>query len=95
MQLQLIIIILVALVLIFITVQNPNPVTVQFLSWDAQGVPLIVIILISMMSGIIISSILSLFKQAKLKDKIRALQREIDDLKYPSLNELESENIED
>jgi uncharacterized integral membrane protein len=85
MQFQLIVILLVALVLILVTVQNPNPVTLQFLSWDAEGVPLIIVILISLMAGIIMSSILSLVKQAKLKDKIRSLQREIEELKYPSL----------
>lgn len=85
MQFQLIVILLVALVLILVTVQNPNPVTLQFLSWDAEGVPLIVIILLSLMAGIIMSSISSLVKQVKLKDKIRSLQREIEELKYPSL----------
>lgn len=85
MQFQLIVILLVALVLILLTVQNPNPVTLQFLSWNAESVPLIVVILISLMAGIIMSSILSLLKQAKLKDKIRSLQRDIEDLKSPPL----------
>jgi uncharacterized integral membrane protein len=80
---QLIIILLVALVLVLMTVQNPNPVSVQFLSWEAQQVPVIIIILISLLAGVIISSILGLIKQSKLKDKIRRLQREIEDLKYP------------
>ena len=80
---QLIIILLVALVLVLMTVQNPNPVSVQFLSWEAQQVPVIIIILISLLAGVIISSVLSLIKQSKLKDKIRRLQREIEDLKYP------------
>ncbi len=80
---QLIIILLVALVLVLMTVQNPNPVSVQFLSWEAQQVPVIIIILISLLAGVIISSVLSLIKQSKLKDKIRRLQREIEELKYP------------
>ena len=80
---QLIIILLVALVLILMTVQNPNPVSVQFLSWQAQQVPVIIIILISLLAGVIISSVLSLIKQSKLKDKIRRLEQEIEDLKYP------------
>jgi uncharacterized integral membrane protein len=83
MHSQLIIIVLVALMLILMTVQNPNPVSVQFLSWEAQQVPLIIIILTSLLVGIIISSVLSLIKQSKLKDKIRRLQREIEELKYP------------
>ncbi len=80
---QLIIILLVALVLILMTVQNPNPVSVQFLSWEAQQVPLIIIILTSLLVGVIISSVLGLIKQSKLKDKILRLQREIEELKYP------------
>lgn len=83
MHRQLIIILLVALVLILMTVQNPNPVSVQFLSWEAQQVPLIIIILISLLVGIIISTVLGLIKQSKLKDKIHRLQREIEELKYP------------
>ena len=83
MHRQLIIILLVALVLVLMTVQNPNPVSVQFLSWEAQQVPLIIIILISLLVGIIISTVLGLIKQSKLKDKIRRLQREIEELKYP------------
>jgi len=96
MQFQLIVILLVALVLILLTVQNPNPVTLQFLSWDAESVPLIVVILISLMAGIIMSSILSLLKQAKLKDKIRSLQRDLEDLKSPPLvSEEEIEKAEE
>ncbi len=83
MHRQLIIILLVALVLVLMTVQNPNPVSVQFLSWEAQQVPVIIIILISLLAGVIISSVLGLIKQSKLKDKIRRLQREIEELKYP------------
>ncbi len=80
---QLIIILLVALVLVLMTVQKPNPLSVQFLSWEAQQVPVIIIILISLLAGVIISTVLGLIKQSKLKDKIRRLQREIEELKYP------------
>ena len=80
---QLIIMLLVALVLILMTVQNPNPVSVQFLSWQTQQVPIIIIILISALAGVVISAVLGLVKQSKLKGKIRQLQREIEGLKYP------------
>jgi len=80
---QLIIMLLVALVLILMTVQNPNPVSVQFLSWQTQQVPIIIIILISALAGVVVSAVLGLVKQSKLKGKIRQLQREIEDLKYP------------
>lgn len=83
MNRQLIIILLVALVLILMTVQNPNPVSVQFLSWQARQVPVIIVILISLLVGVIISTFLGLMKQSKLKDKIRRLEQEIEDMQYP------------
>ena len=83
MSRHLIITLLVALALVVLTVQNPNPVSVQFLSWEAQQVPVIVIVLISLSSGVIISSVLGLIKQSKLKNKIRQQQRIIEDLKQP------------
>ena len=96
MHRQLIIILLVALVLVLVTVQNPNPVSVQFLSWEAQQVPVIIIILISLLVGVIISSVLGLIKQSKLKEKIRRLQREIEELKYPPVvSPDEDEDLED
>lgn len=94
MHRQLIIVLLVALVLILVTVQNPNPVSVQFLSWEAQQVPVIIIILTSLLVGVIISSVLSLLKQSKLKEKIRRLEREIEELKYPPVVS-EDEDLED
>lgn len=83
MNRQLIIILLVALALILMTVQNPNPVSVQFLSWQARQVPVIIVILISLLVGVIISSFFGLIKQSRFKDKIRRLEQEIEDLKYP------------
>ena len=94
MHRQLIIILLVALVLILVTVQNPNPVSVQFLSWEAQQVPVIIIILISLLVGVIGSSILGLIKQSKLKEKIRRLEREIEELKHPPVVS-QDEDLED
>lgn len=83
MNRQLIIILLVALALILMTVQNPNPVSVRFLSWQAEGIPVIIVILISALMGVFISSFLGLKKLAKHKNKIRRLEEEIEDLKYP------------
>ncbi|MHC4114384.1 MAG: LapA family protein [Planctomycetota bacterium] len=94
MNRQLIIILLVALALILMTVQNPNPVSVQFLSWQAKQVPVIIVILISLLVGVIISTFLGLMKQSKLKDKIRRLEQEIEDLEYPPVAP-EDKDIED
>ncbi len=83
MRFQLIVMLLVALVLILVTVQNPNPVSLQFLSWEAPQVPQIIVILISLMAGVIVSSVLSLRTQWKLKEKIHRLTDELEELKHP------------
>ena len=80
MRIQLIVMLLVAVVLILMTIQNPNPVSLQFLSWQTRGIPQIVVILVSLLAGIILSTVLGLIKQSKLKEAIRRLQEEIDDL---------------
>ena len=94
MQSQLIIILLVALALILVTVQNPNPVALQFLSWEAQQVPLIIVILISLLVGMVISTVLSLIKQSKLKERIRRLQSQLDQLQSsPEAADKEDEQL--
>ncbi len=84
MQIQLIVTLLIALVLIVLTIQNPNPVPLQFMSWSSgQGVPLIIVILVSLLAGVIASALLGLKKQLKSRDAIRRLQREVDELRQP------------
>ncbi|MFC1462017.1 LapA family protein [Verrucomicrobiota bacterium] len=84
MQMQLIVTLLIALVLIVLTIQNPNPVPVQFMSWGVtQGIPLIIIILVSSLVGVIASSLLGLKKQLGLRKRIRQLQMELDEVRQP------------
>lgn len=84
MQLQLITTLLVALVLITLTIQNPNPVPIQFMSWGAQrGIPLIVIILVSLLAGVVTSAFLGLRKQLKLRERIRALEKDLMESRHP------------
>ena len=86
MQVQLIVTMLIALVLIVLTIQNPNPVPLQFMSWSSnQGIPLIVLMLVSALVGVIASAVLGLKKQLQQRDKIRDLQREVDELRQPPL----------
>ena len=78
MRIQLIVMLLVAVVLILMTIQNPNPVALQFLSWETRAIPQIVIILVSVLAGVILSTVMGLVKQSKLKETIRRLEEEID-----------------
>lgn len=80
MRIQLIVMLLVALVLILVTVQNPNPVSLQFLNWQSRGTPQIVIILVSLLVGAVLSTVLGLAKQSKLKEEIRRLEGEMEQL---------------
>ncbi len=95
MRFQLIVMLLVALILILVTVQNPNPVSLQFLSWEAPQVPQIIVILTSLMAGVIVSSVLSLRTQWKLKERIRRLTDELEDLKHPPSVSEEDEILKD
>ena len=79
MRAQLITMLIVALVLILVTAQNPTPVSLQFLSWEARQVPLIVIILVSLLAGMITAAAIGIFNQAKLKEKVRSLERELEE----------------
>lgn len=95
MRFQLIVMLLVALVLILVTVQNPNPVSLQFLSWEAPQVPQIIVILISLMAGVIVSTVLSLKTQWRLKERIRSLTGELEELKHPPSVSEEDEILKD
>ncbi len=86
MQLQLIILMLVGLVLILLTIQNPNPVPMQFLSWETEGMPLIVIMLVSALAGMIVSALLGVVKHLKFRETIRRLEKELEDLKHPPIS---------
>lgn len=86
MQIQLIVIMLVALVLILLTVQNPNPVPVQFLGWDTQQIPLVVIMLVSALAGMIVSALLGVIKHLKFRETIHRLEKELEDLKHPPIS---------
>ena len=78
MRFQLIVMLLVAVVLVLMTIQNPNPVPLQFLSWQSRGIPQIVVILVSLLAGAILSTVLGMAKQSKLKERIRRLEEEIE-----------------
>ena len=94
MRIQLIVMLLIAVVLVLMTVQNPNPVSLQFLSWQTRGIPQIVVILVSLLAGAILSTVLGMAKQSKLKERIRRLEEEIDQ-SGPDGTTLPDDEIED
>lgn len=86
MQIQLIVTLLIALVVIVLTIQNPNPVQMQFMGWrPAQGVPLIIVVIVSVLIGVITSALMGLKKQIQNKNRIFELEREVEDLRQLAL----------
>ncbi|MFQ5899262.1 MAG: lipopolysaccharide assembly LapA domain-containing protein [Candidatus Methylomirabilia bacterium] len=68
---------LVALVAIVATIfafQNLQPVIIRFLIWELDGVPLVVVILISGGLGVLAMSLRSFAQRLKLRSQIRQLE---------------------
>ncbi|MFH1288309.1 MAG: lipopolysaccharide assembly protein LapA domain-containing protein, partial [bacterium] len=74
------IIFLFILVLLFVVlgIQNPKPIAMDFFSWHSPEVPLIFIIIISMIVGMVIVSLIGIFRQFRLSREIKRLEDLID-----------------
>lgn len=91
MQLHLIFILIMSLLLVVFTFQNPYPVQMHFMGWQSSQIPIVVVVLISMLTGVIVSLILGLKQQNQLKKEIRNLKTELNELKTPSVNSNQDE----
>jgi len=60
--------------------QNRYPVEISFLTWSVQGMPLALVILLSLLLGIIFTSLSGLVKILKLKYRIRQLETQVSQL---------------
>jgi uncharacterized integral membrane protein len=54
--------------------QNIDPVVIRFLVWRLEGAPLAMVIILSIVIGVIFTSLFGLVQQFKLKSKIRHLE---------------------
>lgn len=76
MQLLLIFALVFALGVALFAVQNATPVEISFLIYRFQEISLVVVILISVLTGAIIVFLLSAFKQVSYLRKIHALEKQ-------------------
>ena len=85
-----VIVVMLVLVLLLSTfgIQNPNPVTVRFLQWQSDAVPLYAIMLVSVLVGFALNALLSLpsriqrqVELRRLRQSTSAQEHEIADLK--------------
>lgn len=57
--------------------QNREPVEISFLSWSMQGMPLALVILLSLLLGTVIASLSGIVKILKLKYRVRQLETQV------------------
>lgn len=57
-------------------VQNIDPVVIRFLGWRVEGMPLALVILLSVFAGLVFASMVAMVQQLRLRARIRALERQ-------------------
>ena len=60
--------------------QNREPVEIWFLTWSVRGMPLALVILLSLLLGIVFASLSGLVKILKLKYRVRQLEAQVSQL---------------
>ena len=60
--------------------QNREPVEISFLTWSVQGMPLALVILLSLLLGMVFASLSGLVKILKLRYRIRQLETQVSQL---------------
>lgn len=85
------VILLIAVVVILLStfgIQNPNPVTVRFLQWQSDAVPIYAVMLVSVLLGMLINTLIGLpgriqrqLELRRLRHSTTAQEKEIADLK--------------
>ena len=57
--------------------QNREPVEIWFLVWAVKGMPLALVILLSLLLGVVFASLSGLVKVMKLKFRVRQLENQV------------------
>ena len=57
--------------------QNRDPVEIWFLAWGVQGMPLALVILLSLLLGIVFAALSGLVKVLKMRFRIRQLENQV------------------
>jgi uncharacterized integral membrane protein len=57
--------------------QNRAPVEIAFLAWSVQGMPLALVILLSLLLGVVFASLSGLVKILRLRYRIRQLEAQV------------------
>ena len=57
--------------------QNMDPVVIRFIGWRIEGMPLALVILLSVLGGLIFASCVGLLRHWKLRSRIRQLEAQL------------------
>jgi len=57
--------------------QNRSPVDIWFLTWGVQGMPLALVILLSLMVGVVFTSLSGVIKVMRMRLRIRQLENQV------------------
>ena len=57
--------------------QNMDPVVIRFISWRVEGMPLALVMLLSMLGGLVFASCVGLLRRWKLRSRIRQLEAQL------------------
>ncbi len=57
--------------------QNMDPVVIRFLGWRIEGMPLALVILLSVLGGLVLASCVGLLRHLKLRSRIRQLKAQL------------------
>ena len=57
--------------------QNVDPVVIRFLGWRIEGAPLAMVIMLSVLAGIVLTALIGLIQQWKLRSRIRQLEQRL------------------
>lgn len=57
--------------------QNIDPVVIRFLTWRIEGAPLSMVIMLSIVVGVVLTSLVGFVRQWKLRSRIRQLENRL------------------
>jgi uncharacterized integral membrane protein len=85
MTLAYLLLVLVGAACAIFALQNMDPVVIRFVTWRVEGMPLGLVILLSILGGVIFASGVSLIRHWKQRSRIRQLEARLSAAERPTL----------
>lgn len=79
MRIALVFSLLIALIAVIFAFENPDPVNVEFLTLRSQEVPLALVIIVSLLTGVLVGALFSVPSRIRSRSRIKKLEKQITD----------------